>query len=78
VYRDCNCTRNGITNDAAFQSCLRRHNIGAGYLPGENCQSDSRHALRDCCGKSDWTPNWIAYPDPVDPPPSCGYPGLVL
>ena len=69
VSRDCNCNKNGINNESAYQACLWKHMpIPAGNTPGDNCQSHSMNAMNDCCAKSDWKPDWIAYPPPLFPP----------
>jgi len=53
--------------DQEINDCLKAnpYREGAG-IPGSNCQSNTRTRLDACCLKSDWKPDWYAYPTTVE------------
>ncbi len=68
ITRDTGCCK--IKSDREMSQCLHDNKNDAGHgLPGNNCQSSSKQALKKCCAKSSWSPSWYADVPCADPPP---------
>jgi len=75
ITRDPNCGK--CQTDKQMSDCLKQNPTTAGDSTwGNNCQSSTLNALKKCCGKSEWKPDWYEYPPPnLSPGPAWPWPG---
>lgn len=62
-----------VTDQEIYDCLSSQNSVGAGNLPGSNCQVDTTLALSRCCLSSCWKPAWYGVP-PVRPIPPKRWP----